>query len=217
VLELLAEILPLMLAAASNPAVIGIVVLLLTAQDRPLARGGAFVLGFGVTLVAIGIAGVIVFSSTDETFGPGGSLFAWVDLVVGAGLLVFAAVTFARRHRPATQGLPFERVGPLAYVGVGALFMVTDASALAAYGPLLRDIAVADVGNLERGLALAISDLVIVAPIAAPVLIYVLAPNSSARVLAGIRSGLDRYGWIIAVVVFGAIGAYILARGITRL
>jgi hypothetical protein len=217
VLHLLAEILPLMLAAAANPAVVGIVVLMLTTADRPLARAGAFVAGFGLVLVAAGVAGVILFSSARETFGPGGSLFAWVDVVVGAGLLVFALVTYLRRNQPASQDRLLERVSPGAYFAVGAIFMLTNASALAAYGPLLREIAIADVSRFERALALAISDIVIVLPIAAPVLIYLLAPQSSQRVLGALRRGLERYGWMIAIAVFGTIGAFLLIRGITRL
>ena len=216
-LELLANILPLMLAAAASPAVVGIVVLLLTAVDRPLARAGAFVIGFGAVLVAIGIAGLVLFSRSRETFGPGGTLFAWVDVAVGAGLLAFAVVTNLRDAQPAAQNRMVERVGPGAFYGIGAIFMITNASALAAYAPLLREIAIADVSRLDRGLALAISDLVIIAPIAAPVLICLLAPQSSERILSGLRRGLDRHGRAIATVVFAVIGAFLLVRGITRL
>jgi hypothetical protein len=216
-LELLANILPLMLAAAANPAVVGIVVLMLTASDSPLARAGAFVTGFGAVLVAVGIAGLILFSSSRETFGPGGALFAWVDIAVGVGLLAFAVVAYARRDRPATQTRLLDRVGPSAFFAVGAVFMITNASALAAYGPLLREIAVSGVGRFDRGLALAISDLVIIAPIAAPILARLLAPRGSERILSALRRGLDRYGSTIAVAVFCAIGIFLLVRGITRL
>jgi hypothetical protein len=217
VLDLLAQILPLTLAAASNPAVVAIVVLSLTSTDRPLVRAGAFVAGFGAILVALGVAGLIFFSRSRGTFGPGGGLFAWVDLVVGVGLLVFAVVTYQRRGQAATQSRLLERVSPGAYFVVGAILMITNASALVAYGPLLREIAVADVSRFERALALALADLVIVLPIAAPVLIYLLAPRSAGRVLAAIRRGLDRYGWIVVMIVFGAIGTFMLIRGITRL
>src|SRR5215213_411547 len=72
-LSLLADILPLMLAAASNPAVISIVVLLLTASDRPLPRAIAFVAGFALVLVALGVVGLLLFRSSRETFGTGGA------------------------------------------------------------------------------------------------------------------------------------------------
>ena len=206
-----------MLAAAASPAVVGIVVLLLTARERPVARAGAFAIGFCLVLIALGIAGLILFSHSRETFGPGGTLFAWVDVAVGAGLLAFAVVTYMRREHPTSQNRIVERVGPGACFGLGAIFMATNASALAAYAPLLREIAVADVSRFNRGVALALSDLVIIAPIAAPVVICLLAPRSSKRILAALRSGLDRHGTAVAIVTFAAIGLFLLVRGVARL
>ncbi len=215
--DLLEKILPLMLAAASNPAVIGIVVLTLTSADRPLARAGSFVAGFGVVLIAVGIAGYAFFEASHETFGPRGSLFGWLDIVLGAGMLVFAGITWARRDSGSDPSRLLGRVSPAAFFGVGAVFMISDASALVALMPLLREVAVADVTSLERAVALTITWIVVVLPIAAPVLICVLAPRTSDRALAAIRRWLDRYGYLVAMAVFGAIGIYLLARGIHRL
>jgi hypothetical protein len=217
VADLLEKTLPLMLAAASNPAVIGIVVLSLTSADRPLARAGSFVAGFAVVLAVVGIAAFAFFKGSRETFGPGGSLFAWLDIALGAGMLLLAGVTWARRDSGSDPSRLLGRVSPAAFFGVGAVFMISDASALVALVPLLREVAVADVTSFERAVALAITWIVVVLPIAAPVLIYVLAPRSSERALAAIRRWLDRYGYLVAIAVFGAIGIYLLARGIHRL
>lgn len=215
--DLLEKILPLMLAAASNPAVVGIVVLMLTSSDRPLARAGAFVAGFGGVLVVVGIVGLWFFKGSRETFGPGGALFAWLDIALGAAMLALAAVTWERRGAATSQSRLVERVSPAAFVGVGAIFMITDASALVALGPLLREIAIAPVSSFERGLALALTDIVVILPIALPILVSLLAPRSSERILASMRRGLDHYGYLIAIGVFVAIGTYLLVRGITRL
>jgi hypothetical protein len=215
--ELLERIAPLMLAAASNPAVIGIVVLTLTSADRPLARAGAFVAGFGVALIAVGIAGFAFFKGSRETFGPGGSLFGWLDIALGTGMVALAGVTWARRDSGSDPSRLIGRVSPLAFFGVGAVFVISDASALVALVPLLRDVAVAEVSSIERGLALALTWVVVILPVAAPVLIYVLAPHSAQRALAAIRRWLDRYGYLVAIAVFAAIGIYLLARGIHRL
>jgi uncharacterized membrane protein YidH (DUF202 family) len=217
VAELLEKTLPLMLAAASNPAVIGIVVLTLTSADRPLARAAAFVAGFGVVLVAVSIAGFAFFKGSRETFGAGGSLFAWLDIAFGAGMLAMAGVTWARRDSASDPTRMLARVSVSAFFGVGAVLMISDASALVALVPLLRDVAVADVTGLERGLALVVTWAVVILPVAAPVLVCVLAPQSSERALAAIRRWLDRYGYLVAVAVFVAIGAYLLARGVHRL
>jgi hypothetical protein len=215
-LELLAESFPLMLAAAANPAVVTIVVLILSAADRPLARASAFVAGFGLVLVGAGIAGLLIFGTAKETVGPGGSLFAWVDIGLGVGLLVFAVVAYLRRKQAAAGSGLIERLSPAAFVGIGAIFMATNTSALVAYAPLLREIAVSDLTRLERGVALAISDLVIIAPIAAPLAIRLIAPRSSQRLLDAIRRFLDRWGYVIVIAVFGALGTYLLARGLSR-
>lgn len=216
-LELLAGGVPLMLAAAANPAVVALIVLTLTAPQRPLARAIAFVAGFALVLVAAGIAGLALFGSSRDTFGPGGALFGWLDIGIGIGLLAGAGFTWA--HRSAADGSErlVGRLGPAEFFALGALMMITDASAIAAYTPLLREIAIADVGNAERAIVLAISVLVILAPIATPVLIRVLAPQSSERVLGAIRRFLDRYGALIAAAVFAAIGAFLLIRGIGRI
>jgi hypothetical protein len=216
-LDLLERTFPLMLAAASNPAVVGIVILMLTSEDRPLLRAGAFVAGFGAVLVVVGLVGLWFFKGSRGTFGPGGSLFAWLDIVLGVGMLGFAVLTWVRRDSAASQTRLLERVGPPAFFAVGAIFMITDASALVALGPLLREIAIAPVSSFERGLALALTYVVVILPIALPILIYLLAPRSSQRILAAMRRGLDRYGYVIAIGVFLAIGTYLLVRGITRL
>ncbi|MDX6583825.1 MAG: Sap, sulfolipid-addressing protein [Solirubrobacterales bacterium] len=214
--ELLAKTLPLMLAAASNPAVIGIVVLALTSADRPLTRAASFVAGFAVVLALVGLAGFAFFRGSRETFGPGGSLFAWLDIALGAGMLALAGITWARRDSGSDPSRLLGRVSPAAFFGVGAIFMISDASALVALVPLLRDVAVADVSSLERLIALVITWVVVILPIAAPVLVYVWAPRSSQRALAAIRGWLDRYGYLVAIAVFGAIGIYLLVRGISR-
>ena len=215
--ELLAKILPLMLAAASNPAVVGIVVLALTSAHRPLARAVSFVAGFAVVLALVALAGFAFFKGSRETFGPGGSLFAWLDIALGAGMLGLAGLTWARRGSGSDPSRLLGRVSPAAFFGVGAVFMISDASALVALVPLLRDVAVADVSSVERVIALAITWVVVVLPIAVPVLIYVAAPRSAERAVAAIRRWLDRYGYLVAVGVFVAIGCYLMVRGIEHL
>jgi hypothetical protein len=180
VLELLARLFPLMLAAASNPVVITLVVLL-------------------------------------QTFGPGGNLYAWIDIGFGAVMLGAAVVTFLRHGGGGGASRLISRLGPLACVGLGAVMMATNTSAIAAYVPLLHEISNSGLARAERAAALAISDLVILAPLAVPILIRAMAPDRSARVLGAIRGFLDRYGTTIAAFVFAALGAFLVIRGIARL
>jgi hypothetical protein len=217
VLEFLARLLPLMLAAAANPVVITLVVLVLTAPDRPLLRATAFLLGFGSILVAGGIVGLSVFHGARQTFGPGGTLYAWVDIGFGALMLGAALLAFTRRSSGDATTRLVGRLGPLEFAGVGALMMATNTSAIAAYVPLLHEISNSGLDRADRATALVISDLVILAPIAAPIAIRWLAPQRADRALGAIRRFLDRYGSAIAAVVFTALGALLVIRGIHRL
>ena len=216
-LELLARLLPLMFAAAANPVVITMVVLVLTARDRPIPRAGAFFAGFALVLVVGGILGLTVFHNSKETFGPGGDLYAWIDLGFGALMLGAAVAAYVRRDAGDGASRMIERLGPLACAGVGAVMMATNTSAIAAYVPLLHEISNSGLDHADRITALAISDLVILTPIGAPIVIKSLAPRQADRALAAIRGFLDRHGSQIAAVVFAALGALLVLRGIHRL
>ncbi len=216
-LELLVRLFPLMLAAAANPLVITLVVLLLTAPESPLARAWSFFGGFAGVLVAGGVLGLTVFANNADTFGPGGNLYAWIDLGFGVLMLGAAILTFGRRNRDDGATRLIGRVGPAACVGLGAGMMATNTSAIAAYVPLLHEISNSGLARGERALALVISDLVILAPIGLPILIRALAPERATRVLGAIGRFLDRYGATIAALVFAALGAFLVIRGVTRL
>jgi hypothetical protein len=216
-LELLVRLLPLMLAAAANPVVITMVVLLLTAPERPLLRAWSFLAGFALVLVVGGILFLTIFHNNTATFGPGGHLYAWIDIGFGAVMLVAAVVTIRRSGSGDASSRLLNRVGAVACLGLGAVMMATDTSAIAAYVPLLHEISNSDLQRRDHWIVLAISDLVILAPIAAPALIRVIAPERAGTVLAAIRSFLDRHGSQIAAAVFVALGAYLLVRGIGRL
>jgi hypothetical protein len=217
VLELLARLLPLMLAAAANPVVITMVVLLLTAPDRPLLRAWSFLAGFALVLVVGGVLFLTIFHNNRDTFGPGGGLYAWIDIGFGVVMGFTAALTLRRRAGGDEATRIVSRVGPLACVGLGAVLMATNTSAIAAYVPLLHEISNSGLPRADHWVALAISDLVILAPIAAPALIRVAAPQRAGAALAAIRAFLDRHGAQIASAVFAALGIYLVIRGIGRL
>jgi hypothetical protein len=204
-------------AAAANPVVITLVVLLLTAPDRPVARASTFLAGFAAVLVGGGVLGLTVFANHGETFGPGGTLYAWVDIGFGVLMLGAAVLTYVRRGGANGATRLIGRIGPLACFGFGAVMMATNTSAIAAYVPLLHEISNSGLARADRAVALAISDLVILAPIGVPIAIRVLAPDRATKLLGAIRGFLDRHGATIAAVVFAALGALLVIRGIGRL
>lgn len=215
--DLLAEILPLVLAAAVNPATIGIVVLVLATAERPLIRASAFAAGFGLTLIAASAAGLLAFVHVGGGVDGESPLLGWIDVGLGVLLLASAAASLTRQSTLAGQQERLRGAPVAAYVGLGVVMMFSSLNSLAVSVSLLHRIAVADVSSGERALALAFTDAVILIPVLAPIALVALSPARAERVLPRIRAGVDRYGVKAGVVVFAAIGVYLLAEGITRL
>jgi len=215
--ELIADILPLVLAAAVNPATIGLVVLILATAERPLLRAAAFCAGFAVVLVGASAAGLVALTSIGGGIDTDSPALGWVDIAMGSALLVSSALSLLRQGDIAAQQRRLRGAPLPAFFGLGAVMMLSSLNSLAVSVSLLHRIAVADVNGFERALALAFTDAVILLPVLAPLALVVLAPPLAERVLPRIRAGVDRYGVAVGAVVFVAIGAYLLVDGISRL
>ena len=215
--DLLVEILPLVLAAAVNPATIGIVVLVLATAERPLLRASAFAAGFGLLLVALSTAGLILVTNVGGGVDDDSSALGWIDVGLGLLLLVSAAVSLTRQGTIADQQERLRGAPVGAYFGLGAVMMLSSLNSLAVAVSLLHRIAVADVSATDRALALAFTDLIILLPVLAPIALVALAPSRAERILPRIRAAVDRYGVKVGVVVFAAIGVYLIADGLSRL
>ena len=206
-----------MLAAAVSPATIGIVVLILATAEQPLRRATAFAAGFAALLVPLSVVGLVLLRGARDSLDAGSPLFAWIDIGMGAALLVVTAVSLFRQGDVETQE---ERLrgAPLAvYFGVGLAMMIGNLNTLAVAVSLLHEIAIADVTGFERFLTLALTDAIIMLPIVAPILLCMAAPRTADRVLPVIRRGVDRYGVRVGVVVFTGIAIYLLIEGISHL
>ncbi|MGZ5359800.1 MAG: GAP family protein [Solirubrobacterales bacterium] len=214
--ELLTEILPLVLAAAVNPATIGIVVLVLATAERPLMRAGAFAAGFAFLLVAASAAGLIALTRIGGGVDAGSPALGWVDIGMAAVCLVSAAVSLTRQGDIAAQQERLRGAPLPAFFGLGMVMMLSSLNSLAVSVSLLHRIAAADVSGAERALALAFADTVILIPVLAPIALAVLAPGLAGSVLPRVRAGVDRYGVRVGAAVFVAIGIYLIAEGIQR-
>jgi hypothetical protein len=215
--ELLAELAPLVLAAAISPATIGIVILILATTERPVLRASAFAAGFALVLVPATVIGLILLRGARESLDEGSPLFAWIDISMGAALLVVTAVSLTRQGDVGAAEERVRTVRPAAFLILGMAMMFGNLNSLAVGVPMLHEIAIAEVSSFERGLALALSDLVILLPVVAPIAIVAAAPHAAHRVLPRIRRAVDRYGFRVGVVVFTAIGLYLLVKGLIRL
>jgi hypothetical protein len=205
------------IAAAISPATIGIVVLVLATAEQPLRRASAFAAGFGLVLVALSVAGLLILRHARASVDAGSPLFAWIDISMGILLLASIAVSLTRESEIDEQQKRLRGAPVAAFLGFGMLMMLSNLNTLAVAVSMLHEIAIAEVSAVQRGLTLAVVDAVIMLPVVAPIAFCALAPATADRVLPRIRAGVDRYGFKVGVAVFAAIGVYLLIEGFGHL
>lgn len=167
-------------------------------------------------LIAASAGGLIALTHIGGGVDTDSPALGWVDIGLGVALLVSSAVSLMRQGDLAEQQEKLRRAPVPAFFGLGGVMMLSSLNSLAVSVSLLHRIAVADVSGLERALALAFTDAFILIPVIAPIALLALAPSLGGRVLPRIRAGVDRYGVKVGVVVFVAIGVYLLVEGISR-
>ncbi len=199
-------------AFSSPTSVLAVYVLL--GMPAGVRRAAAFVGGWILTIVLIGVLVVVLptfdFHSSQTTPSRAASL---AELVVG-GLMVAAAVVLHRRP-PALE--PKDPVPEWLVRLVGRHWAV----ALVAGGVMLTysitivavlEILKANVGALDRAIAVAVFALTSIVTITAPILYTVLAPERATADLARSRRWLIAHSQAIGVVLLTAIGIAIMLK-----
>ena len=202
------------LVAALSPFPLIASIVAASAEDA--AIGVAFAAGWVAGLGALVAALVLVAGEIDpSTMKPD----AWVQVLIGGGLLVAAVLKWAKRPRgqdvPPTPGwMASLQGGPARAFGVGA--------ALGAVNPKHVAIAAAAaaIGHAHGlfGLRAAIAAAVFVAVGSSTVLAIVIAARCGGprvvRALDTLKGFMLRYSSILMAVLFAAIGAKLVYEGL---
>ncbi len=188
--DLLAQTVPLALAAAISPLVLmGILAIL--GGPHATARGAAYALGVIATTAALLALGLIAVERL--TAGPGGGPLSspWASAATGVLLVGFAALLV--RPRRGTDREQAERhhrrlirpdSPPLGFALLGAVLMVVNLSTIVVLFTILRNVARADQPLVDDIVAMAIVAVITTVPAWGPLVL----------VLAGGRSMADRIG-----------------------
>ena len=220
--SLLVRTLPLAAAAAVSPVLLITAVMLLARPDRPRLATLAFAAGNVTVLVALA---VLVVAVLPTGHGDHGSTTAGdaVDLVLGVLLLTFGAgelVRWARRRfgdgppPPDPAPDPSDHGGGLAgLVALGIVLMATNASTVALYLSILKDVAESTASAAVRTLDLTVVVVVVMAPVLVPLAVATLWPAGAARALGRVREVVVARRDIIVGVLFVGFGLYLTVRG----
>lgn len=215
-LHLLLVLVPLGLAASVSPV-------MLTEQTVLLAvpggrRAGLLYAAGAATVLVLLVAAVLVMGrSLSLPTAP--HLDATLDLVVGGALVALALAVHlvpARDRQPSRRGST-RQLGPAAALGFGVFSMGTNVTTLALVVPAAKEIAAASVPTWGRLLASALLVALACLPAWGPVLLVAAAPTAAGRFLGRVEDLLHRRGRLLAVLLVGGAGLFLVGRGVIRL
>jgi hypothetical protein len=215
-----AELALVAVAAMLSPTTLSFSTLALVLGERPLRTGFWFYVGaLGATL-AIGVVAAFVLG--DAAASDGATPKTWVavvDVFAGSAIVLWV---FKASGRPPDPGRAQSMVARMGAIGsASAVAIVGAGAALANPGgfiPLaLKDISETDPTAGGYAVQWLFFALVSLLPLAVALLLLLVVPAWTARVLAGARRWLERHARTIAFAVLLLLAACLLRNGIVGL
>ncbi|MGZ8765511.1 MAG: GAP family protein [Acidimicrobiia bacterium] len=214
-ISLLVRVLPLAFGAAVSPTLLTVVALLL-AGAKTRRDAIVFAAGTLAVSVAIGLAVLLVFNrALERHHDTTGHRGAAIDIVLGVVLLALAVreiVAEPKTKEPKDR----RQLGVGASFTLGLVVMAANFSSLVLYLAALKEIVRADVATASELVVTAVFIVIMLLPVELPLLLTVVAPGSSERILTRIGAAVKRHSHTIAVVVLVVFGAYLVVKGVTR-
>jgi len=215
-----AELALIALAAMVSPTTLTFSVLALVVGDRPLRTGFWFYVGALTATLAIGVAAAFVLgdAAASNTSTPK-TWVAVVDVVFAAVILAWVVRSSRRPPNPAQMQGMIDKMSGLATAPIAAV--AGAGAALANPGgfiPLaLKDISETDPTTVGYVIEWVFFALVSLLPLAVALLLLVVAPDWTGRVLNRAREWLERRAMTIAYVLLVLISVSLLRNGIAGL
>lgn len=226
--QLLAHVIPLAFGAAISPVILMAVVAIL-GGPRAIPRAVAFTVGVAAITIAVSALGLLLIETSGHRHHgpshPGPLATPTAHAVIGA-LLLLVGVLLLRPRPPRAQGVHESRLGrlmadehtPLWDFGVvGAISMLTNASTLVLLLAVLHEVARAQVSLVDRALALALTDLIILLPALIPLGVAALGGDRAAGLVARMGRLMTEHGRVVIGVLLLAFGLQDLLEGLAAM
>jgi threonine/homoserine/homoserine lactone efflux protein len=199
------------LAASVSPVSIMVMISLMLTKS-PVRNALAFLAGFTLVLVAMGVLSVFVFHA--GTAHKTGTVDGWID--IGFGVLCLAVIPFSilRKEKPEQEKQSAKPFTARKSFVVGLGTMMVNASTIVIYLSATHLIAAAKLSAAQDVIALVVLTLVTLVTVIIPILIYAIFPGKAEKVLNALKGWLARHRKVIGVTILLIIGAYLLVKGI---
>lgn len=210
----LTELIPLALVIALSPlSIIPAVLMLQTPRPRPTAL--AFMAGWLVGLGAL-TAIFVAVSGAIGGFEKPPSWASWLRIVIGAALIVFGLVRFARRHSSSHQPKWLRNLttlGPGRAAATAAVLTVANPKVL--FISVAAGLAIGSAG-LGNAVWLAVVYFAAIAgcSVAVPILAYAVSGGRLDDPLARLKDWMERNHATLMAAILVVIGLLVLYKGI---
>ncbi len=211
-------------AMAAAPIVLVVSAVIVTKAKRPVAAGMAFVAG-AVALDVVFAIIILIIAEAAGADSSSGDLGAIVDTILGAIFVILGLLAVFSKPSPEKEEANRQRVEGFASSGFGSLFklglavQVINSDALVVYAAGLKEIPLADPapGTATVVVVLILFLFIMLLPYHLPILLQVVAPQSSQRILGGMTEWLLARTRIIEIVVGLGLGGIFLYKGLSAL
>ena len=206
---------PFAMAAALYPAGLAAVLWLL-ATPPGMRRGLVYLAGAATSTFGSGVVILAMLHGVENAPGRRSTIEGSVQVVIGGALIVVAAVLVVRRPRVADHGdagpaaEPRLRAGGLIGIFLLGVTMWTPSFAYLAALQLIVD---ADLPLAAQAVNLVVIDVIILAGVELPLLLYRFASGPTTRALTAVQSVLRRHAWEIGAAAAGLGGGFLIVRG----
>jgi hypothetical protein len=219
--DTLIDLLPLIVAAGLTPVWV-IITLLLLSSEGGLVKALAFAAGATVARLLKGVVFGYLMGPLDSGSEDGSRpVVSFLLLLLGFLMFVVAFRTWRREPDPdAPPPMWMQKASGMSAVaafGAGAVLVVIAAKQWIFTLSAVGTISQADMSQADGITAFVIYALAAAFPVIVPILISVLLPGRSARVLDFVRTWLERHNRPIVIVVSVIFGAFFLWNGIAGL
>ena len=217
----LAEYVLLAIASIFWPLLITIVVIVLRTA-HPVRLLAAFLAGGLLATISVGLVVVSSFQGSGLLTKDRGTADPAVNIVVGALAIIAAVVVWRLDARPREPKPVQEKRGKterylenarLAFVAGLLLNIVPGLFPFVA----LKDIAEGDYSAAVDVVLVVVFYLVMFLSVEIPLVSYLVAPDGTVRTVQRLNDWLDRNARKVATAVLGAIGLYLVVRGLIQL
>jgi Sap, sulfolipid-1-addressing protein len=216
-----AELLLVTIAAMLSPTTLTFSTLVLVLSDRPFRTGLWFYVGALVATLAVGVVAAFVLGDAAASSSPSSpkTWVAIVDIVAAALLLAWVMRTMRRPPSPARTTAAIEQMRKV--TASRAIAIVGAGATLANPGGFIP-LALKEISELNPSAAVYIADwlfftLVSLLPLAAALVLLLVAREWTERRLDAARAWLERRARTIAAVLLVLVSLALLRNGIAGL